>query len=145
MFDVRFSCFIISCSTHTHIEKTTLRFSDKYLRKAETKLLQIKTEMFVCTYLWEVAQPGRSSARSCPHTPSPSKSRPSRSVTPCGGKIYSESCDLHENSYYAAPAFFFYTNQTTVPSPEPKSRRDWGAKEGSLFFIWKDKKEKTDI
>lgn len=36
----------------------------------------------------------------------------------------------------------FYTHQTTVPSPEPKSRRDWGAKEGSLFFIWNDLKKK---
>lgn len=28
------------------------------------------------------------------------------------------------------------TNQATVPSPEPKSRRNWGENEGSLFFIW---------
>lgn len=33
------------------------------------------------------------------------------------------------------------TNQATVPSPDPKSRRDWGAKEGTLFFIWNYRKK----
>lgn len=72
-----------------------------------------------------------------------------QSVTPArvwrpAGESQSSSSSLHGNSLFAA--LRLYTHQTTVPKPEPKSRRDWGAKEGSLFFICDNqKKSKTDI
>lgn len=49
-----------------------------------------------------------------------------------------------------APVVFFlhwcfHAHQATVASPEPKSRREWGANDGSLFLICDDQKKKEAL
>lgn len=135
LLDVRFSSFFIACSKKTKKTQTKhFDFLNKYLRKAWTKLTE-------CVHLWEVALRGCSSARSCLHTPSPSKCRPSTNVTPCGRKPVTVFLLCMATPFFAV--LRLHTHQTTVPSPEPKSRRDWGAKEGSLFFICDNQRRKA--
>lgn len=139
LVDVRLTSFFITCSKKQ--KRNTLTFWTGIWEKPKPNW-----QKCLCVHLWEVALRGCSSARSCPHTPSPSKCRPSRSVTPCGRKPVTVFHFKWEISFFF-PVLRLYTHQTTVPSPEPKSRRDWGAKEGSLFFICDNdgKKSKTYI
>lgn len=54
------------------------------------------------------------------------------------------SVDSFSNLKLTSSIFKLHTNHATVPRPEPKSRRVWGANKGSFFFIWIYKKKREN-